>query len=236
MATSVSDKRPQFVEALEACRAIFFHGPRDDYAQWQRDARAAVQWLYDLKEKSQSGGVELGISLPWQIQLDLIDFINGDLQRAYLWNDVASITALPAPAAWRHKLDEFIEDLGGQKTPAAQSESDGPVPPNGFRWAGKVHLPLAKGPFSALAAAWPENGHCIHKDDLATALGDSEETLPDSSMPSIRGELNEFFTFHNIPLHAKVRGLFLAIQDGAPRGSAGKESSHRKPTQRRARR
>jgi hypothetical protein len=71
------------------------------------------------------------------INTALIGFVRGDLERSYLWNDVAGITALPAPAAWRRKLDEFIESLGGQTTTAAQSDgpwskADGPQ-----QWAKK---------------------------------------------------------------------------------------------------
>ena len=117
-------------------------------------------------------------------------------------------------------------DIGGRK--AVATEEEGPVPPNGFRWKGKVYAPLVKGPFLALAAAWPNDGRCIHKDDLTTALGDSEMWLADSAMHSIRGQLNKFFRRNRIPFHATVKGLLLAIQDGFPRATARKRQPAKK--------
>lgn len=110
----LSEKRTRFAGALNECRAVLSRGPKD-YAKWQRNARETVQKLYDLKKSVHIGGVDLGLSLPISIESGLIGFINDDLRRAYLWNDVTSITDLPAPISWLEKIKQFVEDLGGKK-------------------------------------------------------------------------------------------------------------------------
>jgi len=130
------------------------------------------------------------------------------------WDAVEKIAVATERAA------ERMESAANSVAISENSLPDGPVPPNSFRWRRTEYRPIAKGPFLALEAAWPNEGHCLHKDDLAGALGDMAETLGEFAMAGIRGELNKFFSEKGIPLHAVVKGLRLAIQDGAPRAAA----------------
>jgi hypothetical protein len=98
-----------------------------------------------------------------------------------------------------------------------EPQPDGPVAPDGFRHAGKVYSPLARGPFRALSVAWELDGRCANKDDLSETLyGDREETLNQSTLRDLRGKLNDFFRDHKIPYKATVRGYSITIKDGDP--------------------
>ncbi|MEN6404847.1 MAG: hypothetical protein ABFC77_00090 [Thermoguttaceae bacterium] len=104
----------QFITALQRCSAILTRGPKD-FAAWQKKAREAVQELSDVLNNNQCGGVELGLEIPFQISQDLICFVNEMLRTTYLWNDVGSIKALPAPSAWLRTIQDFIETIGGPR-------------------------------------------------------------------------------------------------------------------------
>jgi hypothetical protein len=170
------------------------------------------------------GGVDVDEIIAPRDQLhEIARFIN---------QDVAHLDRLPAPPAYLRRLAEWIEYLGGQPAKPADGNDDGPVEPNSFRWKRKVFRPIARGPFRALKAAWANDGHCIHKDDLAEILGDAEALLPDNTMASIRGDLNEFFTANHILVHATVRDNQLAIQDGPPRPRKSKAKRKNTPKRR----
>lgn len=133
MEADFSLQRGRFAEALRQCHAVLSAGDRNK-ATWQRNARAAVQQMLDLVNESQSGGADLGLGLP--IQSDLVFFVNGDLARAYLWNDVGDIAALPAPRNWLRKLQDFAEDCEGTASTAGSwSKPDGPA-----QWAKRFNV------------------------------------------------------------------------------------------------
>jgi len=146
---------------------------------------------------------------------------------------VAQYTDRTIPVYQLKRLRRGLRDLATAPAPAPD-HADGSVPPNRFRYRGKEYGPIARGPFVALDAAWPEDGHCIHKDDLAVVFDPAARLLADNTIPSIRGELNDFFRHHKIPYHATVRenGLYLAIQDGPPRAAARRARPKRKASNR----
>lgn len=128
----------------------------------------------------------------------------------------ASESTAEAASCIRRWLSDVAGDSGEPNVADSKSQ-DGPVRPDGFRWGGEVYRPIAKGPFLALLATWSCSDRCIYADDMPRALGDSEAMLADYTMPSIRGELNDFFRQNEIPYHAIVKGRFFAIKDSPPR-------------------
>ena len=86
----------------------------------------AVQGLADLLDNSPGGttchNIDFGMDLPFEFECELVDFIRGALRKNYLWNDLSTITALPAPLSWLNKLQEFAETFGGKKQHEKASE------------------------------------------------------------------------------------------------------------------
>jgi len=110
-----------------------------------------------------------------------------------------------------------VRDSQATSDKPQDDNTDGPVAPDGFRYRGKIYSPLARGPFRTLFGAWTMQGRCVDRDDLAETLyEDREETLNETTLRSLRGELNDFFRAHKILYNAKVRGRSIAIKDGAP--------------------
>jgi hypothetical protein len=112
---NLSTQHANFIKTLDACRRVLSSGDRD-INQWRKKSRATIQALVELVNNSNQGGAELGLSIPLQITMELIDFAH-DLERAYLWNDISTITALPAPSSWQNKLKQFADDLKSKAPP-----------------------------------------------------------------------------------------------------------------------
>lgn len=122
-------------------------------------------------------------------------------------------------------------DETNNNTAGDGDEPDGPTPPDGFRWKGSVYSPLAKGPYRALEAVWKAKYRCVDASALSMAISDDHacDHLPDNSMPSLRGELNDFFRKYRITLHARVRNRqWLVLKDGPPPKAKGNRKSQAK--------
>ncbi len=134
--------------------------------------------------------------------------------------------------AWIHREWAAVSQSQRDSDEDGGEADGGPLPPDSFRWDSRIYSPIPRGPFLALTAAWQCEGRCIHKDDLAEALGDHADTVGDYAMHGIRGELNKFFRKNGIPLHATAKNRSLAIKDGTPPQARAKK----RPTAKRSKR
>ena len=207
---------PTLIEALQSLRAILARGPQRKIVPYtDPEIKAAIHAVMRAaNETDEMTGQEIDGFLASKVNLRLMP--------------------LPAPPMILRQLDTMIGDMGGSKPEGPNA--DGPVEPDGFRHAGKVYSPLARGPFRALAVAWQSEGRCLDSRDLSEPLyGDREEELNDSTLRDLRGKLNDFFRTHDIPYKATVRGYSIAIKDGAPsaaRPAKRARPGRKKPTRR----
>jgi hypothetical protein len=108
---------------------------------------------------------------------------------------------------------------------ASQDEPlpDGPEPPDGFSYGGQTYQGLARKPFAAVQFVWACDNKTAHRFDLAEPVWqDQAFDVADNAMQGLRKEINRFFRNKKIPWHAKVKGDYLFLREGAPRESTVK--------------
>ena len=135
------------------------------------------------------------------------------------WDHNAAAKASTLPDWWESRPEKIAaylrpDGVSGNTTP------DGPKPPDGFRFAGKVHPGLAPRLLKALQACWKSRSRAASRADLAEALhgdGADEMIVDEVDFKRLRRDLNAFFRDKGIGYHARVKRFYLVIDAGPPR-------------------
>ncbi|MBU4273724.1 MAG: hypothetical protein KKA28_17825 [Planctomycetes bacterium] len=125
-----------------------------------------------------------------------------------------------------------IRKLKGGTAPAdGEPTGDCPVPPDGFRFRGKVYRGLAPRPFAAFVCSWNAPERSASRTALAEAVWDDpndEQSADEEGLAGLRRDLNTFFRAHKIGYHARVKNWYLSILDGNPKVPAKKQQPRRR--------
>ena len=153
----------------------------------------------------------------WQIEaLDILHRIGHGLEEM---TDLHLTWMIGIAFDSSHRKQEALQDLKTRalsvtelaKTfstyfePLLPHGSDGPIPPNAFRWQGTVFEKCPPTSWKLLNYCWDSPNHCGGFDGMAEAVwGDSEYVFAGDPIRQAATKLTKFFKDHGIPLRCAL--------------------------------
>ncbi len=181
------------ISVREVCEAIAKR-PGDPSAEW--DSRAVRSSWEEL-----------------QSRLSAVPEFHGDRLAAMIADEaVRAARADEASIADPEADGEFVS-----ASPLAE-EATGPVPPDAFRWDGKLHRGLAPTAWRLVHELWKADENSREIDSLAEPVWRDHAIGPDENqVAEVRKTSNAFFTACGLPFRVSKKAAYLTLKPEAQR-------------------
>jgi hypothetical protein len=101
-------------------------------------------------------------------------------------------------------LRQFADEMATEPKPLdpLETEEDGPIPDDGFRWQNETYKGITQKPWLALKTVWFARHRAVDYDDFAKpVLGECELDVTESMVNGWQRALNHFFQEKGLPFH-----------------------------------